>query len=1335
MRLLQHIFAEAVRRHGDQVAVDTACAPSRRRVTYSELAREVAGLAAPIQASCQAARGAQAARAEPIVAICCSREDERLYVAQLAANVAGAAWTVIEPGAPDAHLARILALAEPSLVLGAPSEVDRLRTVTTAPVYPLSTLRDHPSLEAALALLEQPGSASQLAYVIFTSGTTGAPKGVEIEHRSVVRLVDGDRQEFGIGPGDRVAQCSSGAYDSSVEEVWLALASGATLVPIDDETLRGGPDLAEFLRRERITVFCPPPTLLRSLGCVDPARELPHIRVVYVGGEQLPQDIADAWSVGRRLENGYGPTECTVTVIRGTMHPGEPVSIGRPVPGSDAHLLSLDGDGLIGDETTGELCVSGASLARGYRGASDDDGSRFTTHPTTRLRLYRTGDLARRRADGRLECLGRVDGQVKVRGHRIELGAIEAACVSAPGVREAGARLHGSGPTARLAVYLVADGGAGGGGTGADGLRNLRAVREHLSTLLPPQQLPSHLEWIEALPRSTSGKLDRRALPEPVASSAAALEHDDSPTGRVLSAFAGAITLPSDTPSSTLMDHDFFRDLGGDSLAVTAVVVALRRHPRWSRASVRDVIQHPTARALALHLESLDAPTAASGTAATARTSWRADARPVVSTSVQVLVMALGWMVYGATTAWLVFAALPWLLDRLGLGLTILLVVITTPVARTLWLFATVFATVASKRLLLGRVQPGRVDVWSHQWTRLWIVGRVSRSIPWALISGTTLQGWVLRSLGARVGERVEFDPGVAFPRATWDLLDIGDDAVVGTDAILQMSRLEDGQLVMDRVSIGARAVIDSRAVVGPGTVVGVGTTVAPLAVLAPGTVTGDGERWTGNPATRLASGSAESITDPPLPIHADSATRHAAMVFGMRVFAGTIPLLAMVAFLDRTSTGRLLSDLIEGWLLVPRFDFGVALTLGLGAGVIAAAWLVYEAISCRLMGRCLPGWHPRFGSESVRVQRKLDRVAHAACWLSGSMLWTAWLRLAGMRIGKHSEISTVVGAVPELVSIGDRCFLADGSYFQCASGGASGLRLSPVELGDRSFTGNYAVVDAGRQAPALFLGVATHSPDPKRQHLNAETAWVGNPPLSLPRPSGAADASAFCPGGVAVSRRLAWEVGRFALPVVPVMLVLFAYSALVPAAVGVGWIARCTITGLVALAVSVSLLASTIALKWLLLGRVRPGTRGFWSGWTCRWEFQYMAWEIWSPSLMKDLENTLLWSWVLRMLGARIGTGVVVATGAGEVVDPDQIRYDDHSTVAGLVQAHTFEDRLLKVEAVRVGRGATLGEHALLMAGAALGDHAIARPGALLLKGESIANHAVVEGSPAVPA
>ena len=175
----------------------------------------------------------------------------------------------------------------------------------------------------------------------YTSGTTGKPKGVQLEHLGAVNLIREGVARFGLGPDDRVAQNSSPAYDSSVEEIWLALATGATLVVLDDEVVRSGPDLVPWLRRERISVLCPPPTLLRTMQCPSPATALPSLRLCYVGGEPLSKDLADAWGAALWLENGYGPTECTVTVVRGRVHPGEPVTIGTPIPPHVAHILGL----------------------------------------------------------------------------------------------------------------------------------------------------------------------------------------------------------------------------------------------------------------------------------------------------------------------------------------------------------------------------------------------------------------------------------------------------------------------------------------------------------------------------------------------------------------------------------------------------------------------------------------------------------------------------------------------------------------------------------------------------------------------------------------------------------------------------------------------------------------------------------------------------------------------------------------------------------------------------------------------------------------------------------
>jgi non-ribosomal peptide synthetase component F len=224
---------------------------------------------------------------------------------------------------------------------------------------------------------------------------------------------------------------------------------------MDDDAARLGPDLVHWLRRERITVLCPTPTLLRSTGCDQPEAELPAISLLYAGGEALPRDIADRWSHGRRLVNGYGPTECAVTAMRVDIREGDRISIGRPVPGLNARVLD-ESLREVPEGQWGELCLGGIGLARGYWNRPELTREKFVVHPQLG-RIYRTGDLARRDPDGSFICQGRIDSQVKVRGYRVELEEIEARLAVCAGVRSAACRMQEDGGRQMLAAFIVAE--------------------------------------------------------------------------------------------------------------------------------------------------------------------------------------------------------------------------------------------------------------------------------------------------------------------------------------------------------------------------------------------------------------------------------------------------------------------------------------------------------------------------------------------------------------------------------------------------------------------------------------------------------------------------------------------------------------------------------------------------------------------------------------------------------------------------------------------------------------------------------------------------------------
>ncbi|MER6799427.1 non-ribosomal peptide synthetase, partial [Amycolatopsis mediterranei] len=673
-----------------------------------------------------------------------------------------------------------------------------------------------------------PAAPPGLAYVIYTSGTTGKPKGVLVGHQGVVNLIRSDVAEFGLGPGDRVAQGSSPAYDSSVEEAWMAWACGATVVVLDDETARLGPDLVPWLRHERITVLCPPPTLLRATACEDPRRELPDLRLLYVGGEALPGDVAERWAPGRRMVNGYGPTECTVTCLRADVEPGRPVAVGKPVPGMRAWVLDERLEPVKPGEQ-GELCMSGAGLALGYHRKPELTAEKFPQHP--RLgRLYRTGDLVHAEADGTLFYHGRIDSQVKLRGYRIELEAIEASLARFPGVREAACRVQGEGAGQVIAAHLVPDGA----------MPDAAALKDHLRKALPPYMIPAVFGEAGTLPRSAGGKLRRTDLPVLATGSPVRRHAATGTAGTETEQFITEALREVFETEDIGPDDDFFDDLGGSSLQAAVLISKLRVNPLTEAIAVRDVYRARTVAGLASlaapathdEIDAVAAPARSAITITLAQAAWLGAELAIAA--------PIGWFA--------AFVALPWLAGRIGLVPLIVLLPVALVALGFGWTPVAVFFAVRAKRLLIGKFEPMRVPVWSGFHLRLWIVRHLLRFVPWGTIAGTEFQNMALRSLGARIGKRVHIHRGVDVVQGGWDLLDIGDDATISQDASLGLVQLTEGHLVIGRITVAGGATVDVRAGMSPNTRLGRGAWLAALSSLPSGTAVPDGRRWDGVP-------------------------------------------------------------------------------------------------------------------------------------------------------------------------------------------------------------------------------------------------------------------------------------------------------------------------------------------------------------------------------------------------------------------------------------------------------------------------------------------------------
>ncbi len=1304
-RLLQACFQAAAARWPEQLAVDVPPGPDRdlrRTATYADLSARAHTLAALLRPRLGS---------DAIVALHLSRDTPDLYAAQLAVLLAGGAWTCIDPAFPDDQVQAILDDAAPAAILADAAGAARLRGLRLGTDLVVDTAAFLATAPAAATIAPAPWQhAHSLAYLIYTSGTTGKPKGVMIQQAGITSLVTGDLAEFGLGPGDRVAQGSSAAYDSSVEETWLALASGATVVVMDDAAARLGPDLVPWLREERITVFCPPPTLLRATGCEDPATALPDLKLLYVGGEALPQDVADRWGQGRRLVNGYGPTECTVTALRTDIVPGRPITIGHPVPGLRAWVLN-EALAEVPPGQSGELCIGGTGLARGYRNDPETTTLKFLEHPTFG-RIYRTGDLALRGPDGAHHYLGRMDTQVKLRGYRIELEAIEARLVEHMGVRAAACTVQGEGARQTLVGFFVPED------------PGIVPLGEHLKAWLrhslPAYMVPGHLAPLAELPVTVGGKLDRRRLPQ-VRTAGEALEPGEPPRDATEAALARAyreaLALAADAP----IHADFFNDLGGDSLGAALLVSLLREDPATAAVTVRDIYEAPTIAELAPRLQaSQRSPGKGLGDGAPLPRTRAQPPGPALALHTLCLLATLA---LGAPLTYLLtFRLLPALAQRLGLVPLLLLAPLLSALGLALWAPLSLAYAVLVKRLLIGRYQPLTAPVWGSFHTRNWMVQQAVRLVPWGLFTGTGLHAAALRALGARIGQRVHIHRGVLLLRGGWDLLDIGDDATLSQDVALQLVDLEAGQIKVGPITIGAGATLEVRASVDAHSEVGAGACLTALSHLPAGSRIPAGERWHGIPA-QPAGRVPEAPALPP-------GTQGTSLAFTCRMLAARLAL-AMGLSLPADLLFVALA-LGSEWTLETALDGLASPTTIILLVLSVPLTLLTQALAAQALGPVEPGVLGRWSPAYLRVWLKSGLVDAAGQWLSGTLFWPFWLRLAGMRIGPGCEISTIIDVVPELVEIGPETFFADGIYLGGPRIHRGTVTVDHTVLGRNTFLGNHAVILAGQALPNdILLGVCTVA---DAAAIRPGSSWFGHPPFELPRREVVVFDRSLThdPSTLRYLTRVFWEALRFTLPVFPALVFL-------------GWVAAVTkleaslppaaflgvALPLLTLATTAIMVLAILALKWLLLGRVRPGTHALWSCWCSRWDFLYVAWGFFGRGLLTTLEGTLWLTWYLRAMGMHIGARAVLGPGFAQVVDPDMISIGDGATVQAMFQAHTFEDRVLKIDHVQIHEGASLGHGTVPLYGAVIGAHADVAPHSVIMKRERLLPGESYSGAP----
>jgi non-ribosomal peptide synthetase-like protein len=1281
-RTLVEVLAATVAAHPDAPAVDDGSTV----LTYAELAATVRAAASALAADGVGPGSRVGVRVPSGTA--------ELYTAILAVLAAGAAYVPVDVDDPDERARTVFAEAQ----------VDRVLAEGDLPALVARGRRAGSPAPAG------PGLGDD-AWIIFTSGSTGAPKGVAVTHRSAAAFVDAESRLFlpgaPLAPGDRVLAGLSVAFDASCEEMWLAWAHGACLVPAPRALVRTGMDLGPWLVAQGITVISTVPTLA---GLWRP-EELAGVRLLIFGGEACPPELAARLATpAREVWNTYGPTEATVVACAARLTGEGPVRIGLALDGWDLAVVGEDGTPVPEGET-GELIIGGVGLARYLDPAKDAE--KYAPAPGLGWeRAYRSGDVVRLDRAGLL-FVGRADDQVKIGGRRIELGEVDAALAALPGVAGAAAAVRRTpAGTAVLAGYLVPAAGAA---------VDLADARTRLRTVLPAALVPQ-LAVLDELPTRSSGKVDRDALPWPLpgsapapgaaggAAGAAGAAGALSPTAAwVAERWTAALGAPVTGP-----DEDFFAS-GGGSLVAAQLVSALRE--RYGTVTVADVYEYPRLGDLARRLDELEPTGAGAGEVRDVRPVPRG-AR-VVQTLLGVPLAALvglRWLTWllAAEQLLALTRLVPWLTPAPGawwwLALGWLLLI--SPLGR-------MGSTVLVARAVLRGLRPGHYPRGGSVHLRLWFAE------SWAAAAGAenlSCAPWTAayaRALGAKVGADVDLHT----PPPITGLLTLGDRCAVEPEVDLRGHWLDGDVLHVGRVRIDKRATVGTRSTVAPGVRIGQGAQVAAgSAVLAS---VPPGELWSGSPAA-FAGPAGEAWPGGRAP-----RGRRWVAVYGVTAAVlAALPVVAAACGLLVVGAGiRGAGSWSSAW-----DDAARAVPLGALTSFVVLA--LATLVGVRLLGRGVDaGHHPvrsRTGWQIWSTQRLMDDARTTLYPLYASTLTPFWLRALGARVGKDVEASTVL-MLPALTTVGSGAFLADDTLIGSYELGRGWLRVERAKVGKRAFLGNSGMIAPGRAVPKRGL-VAVLSATPER--AKPGTSWLGSPPAPLRRTPGEQDTSrTFDPPLRLRVARAAVEACRLLAVVVAfgigvaVLLVLQAVTE----RSGLG--AAALVSPLVVLGAAVVACGVAVVAKWALVGRLRAGEHPLWSGFVWRNELADAFLEVvavpWLGPATGGSPALNLW---LRALGARIGRGVWCET--YWLPEADLVELGDGATVnrGCVLQTHLFHDRVMSIDSVRLDAGASIGPHGVVLPAAGLGASASVGPASLVLRGESIPAGSRWTGNPVAP-
>jgi non-ribosomal peptide synthetase-like protein len=1361
IRWLTEVFSRSAEKFPHLTALHIA--HTGESLTFAELDARAERIAAAISAFLTGP--------DQVVAVAMAQDNWQIVASHLGILKAGGTVLFLDTTLPDALVTHMLNDAKPVAVLTRGQ--DKFRDL---PALDVMSLPERTPQRKPPAWMDDP--RQRLATIFYTSGTTGMPKGVECPHAGYVNLALSYADYFDLIPGmDATSLTSSLGYDGSISEMYSAWVSGCAVVLLTKEQLRSGPDLVPVLRQAEVTVLFCPPVLLSALT-QQPELDLPYplCRYIVPAGEVFPSALVEPWTRGRRqIINTYGPTEASTDTSRQSLRPGEPITIGSPFPNVTYVILEIDQLRPLPHGEVGELCIGGVHVARGYRNLPEQTAQKFIMHPQFG-RLYRTGDKCRIDIQTqRVQFLGRIDTQLKVRGHRVEVQAVEDILQTQFSEIEAAVLDY---QNEALVAFVAAPSICGGpisvvAPAPADWAARVTAT---LAKQVPAPSVPTSIFLVEKFAmKPVSGKIDRNRLPklahlvtyaQPQAqlrpSSELAMTREPAHRQETAGSPDAGPLINRDCEEvlaicrtvfkAPLGLDDGFAEAGGHSILIARLAQQLQaagwQVPVRSLLSDCNTARKVAGRARALRRQTKPASAVVAGDNTPRRDEAAAEVLSVgYFTALQILFAALLYSpALAAFVSALSFVEVGTFFTTASLagfvtaGLLLYLVSLVTPFLTLLW--------VMMLKLFIGgncyknNVTAGVYPKWSRMHLRIWCIGRLESLVLLTLAAmyrSAPLMAFVLRQLGARVGRNVQcaHDAQLSGPL---DLISIDDDAAIQTGAYIAATRWSGQSLHVGPVRLERGCKVGMRAAVAHNVTVGRGSWITPFTPVLSNV--GPHEIWEGAPG-RL-SGRCTELGRTAQSCHYASPvwlleSLNVLMQICISICLVVVPTAAIAWFATGLIPAGNAELAGEYFTTTPLFE--IACQLALYAFLTTGLTVVVTSVLTCLLVRCTaarPGLYPARGLRGALLMYRMhlmNRIQMQWTWtITGQYLRA----LAGMRFPRYggSECDLMFNLVPELATADSQVFWSNGCFTNMLDCGAEHLKLRRLDMPRNFFSGNNCVAEHGQFPSNFLLGVSTPASDTQfrrqmRSRLGDPITVAGNPPLKFASASMEADESHRLPSfRLFLTRMVLFDLlGIGILPITEGLIFTLLYICLSRLD---GDSFASALIALVLTEVTLVLLC-VVAKKSLVGGKWGANdATPFWSWRHFAYFFAQDCFFVWCRSALGFCAGTILANPVLRRMGCQIGRRTILMQPM-QCSDWNAVSFGKGCVFDGVLQFHTFENTMLKVKRAHIQDGCAISFGATIMGGTAIERDTTVGPLSLVLK-EMKLQTATYEGSPAEP-